>query len=142
MSISLRCCSAAGPDNGVCCVGSIGLHADYTGDDVSVSGVAIKPAETVKSLGVVLDRRLTFDQQVNNVCQACYFHIRALRHVRCSLPDVVAKTVACSIVSTRLDYCNGLYAGMTSANITKLQRVQNTLAPRLGSFYDRGSSIT
>ena len=95
-----------------------------------MSGVAIKPAETVKSLGVVLDRRLTFDQQVNNVCKACYFHIRALRHVglRCSLPDDVDKTVACSIVSSRLDYCNGLHAGMTSANITKLQRVQNTLA--------------
>ena len=62
---------------------------------VSVSGVAIKPAETVKSLGVVFDV-LTFDQQVNNVCKTCYFHIRALRHLRCSPPDYVAKTVACS----------------------------------------------
>ena len=95
---------------------------------VSVSGVAIQPSATINSLGVVLDRHLSFDQQVDSVCKACYFHIRALRHVRESLPDDVAKTVACSIVSSRLDYCNALYAGMSAANITKLQRVQNTLA--------------
>jgi len=100
-------------------------------DDVTsldVSGAAIQPAATVKSLGVVLDRQLSFDQHVNNVCRACYYHIRALRHVRDSLPDDVAKTVAVSIVTSRLDYCNALYCGMSSSNFDKLQRVQNTLA--------------
>jgi hypothetical protein len=95
---------------------------------VNVSGVAIQPAATVKSLGVILDRCLSFDQHISNVCKACYFHIRALRHVRDCLLDDVARTVACSIVSSRLDYCNSLYAGMSSANFTRLQRVQNTLA--------------
>ena len=95
---------------------------------LSISGVALKPSETVKSLGVVLDRRLSFDQHVNIVCRSCYFHIRALRHVRNSLPDEVAKTVAISIVTSRLDYCNALYFGMTNVNFTKLQRVHNTLA--------------
>ena len=73
-------------------------------------------------------RLLTFDQQVANVCKACYFHIRALRHVRQSLPDDVAKIVACSIVDSRLDYCNSLFVGMSDRNFKKLQRVQNTLA--------------
>ena len=95
---------------------------------INVSGAAIQPATTVKSLGVVLDRRLSFDQHVSSVCRACYFHIRALRHIRDSLPDDVARTVACSIVSSRLDYCNALYAGMSTDNFKKLQRVQNTLA--------------
>ena len=95
---------------------------------VCVSGVTVQTAETIKSLGVIIDRRLSFDQHVNNVCKSCYFHIRALRHVRDSLPDDVARTVAISIVTSRLDYCNGLYYGMSSANLDKLQRVQNTLA--------------
>ena len=51
-----------------------------------------------------------------------------MRHVRESLPDGVAKTVACSLVCLRLDYCNSLLAGMTKSNFNKLQRVQNTLA--------------
>ena len=40
----------------------------------------------------------------------------------------MANTVACSIVSTRLDYCNSLLLGTSAKNIDKLQRVQNTLA--------------
>jgi hypothetical protein len=95
---------------------------------VCVSGVAIQPSKSVKSLGVTLDKHLSFDEQVDNVCKSAYFHIRALRHIRESLPDDVTKTVACSIVSSRLDYCNALYYNLSSVNLAKLQRVQNTLA--------------
>ena len=95
---------------------------------IAVSGVRIKPSTVVKSLGVTLDGGLTFDQHIANVCKASYFHIRALRHVRKSLPDDVAKTVACSIVGSRIDYCNALLVGMSDSNFAKLQRVQNTLA--------------
>ena len=39
-----------------------------------------------------------------------------------------ATTLACSIVASRLDYCNSVLYGVTDANIAKLQRVQNSLA--------------
>jgi len=51
-----------------------------------------------------------------------------LHHVRSFLTDDVVRTVACSIVQSRLDYCNALFTGMSEANLSKLQRVQNTLA--------------
>ena len=95
---------------------------------VQVSNATIRPSPYIKSLGVTLDSKLTFDLHVSTVCKACYFHIRALRHVRESLPDNVARTVACSIVTSRLDYCNALLAGVTKSNLARLQRVQNTLA--------------
>ena len=66
--------------------------------------------------------------RVIRTAPASCFHIRALRHVRKSLPDDVAKTVACSIVGSRIDYCNALLVGMSDSNFAKLQRVQNTLA--------------
>jgi hypothetical protein len=100
-------------------------------DDIAalhVSDAAVQPSDVIKSLGVTLDRKLTFDQHVTAVCKASYFHIRALRHVRESLPEEIARTVACSVVGSRLDYCNSLYAGMSKQNFNKLQRVQNTLA--------------
>jgi hypothetical protein len=106
-------------------------------DVVHVSGAAIQPSSTIRSLGVTFDCKLTFNKHVANVSKACYCHIRALRHVRESLPDEVAKTVACSIVCSRLDYCNSLFAGMTKSNIQTLQRIQNTIARvvlRLGKF--------
>ena len=41
---------------------------------------------TVKSLGVVLDKRLCFDDKhVNDVCKFCYWHITAFRPVMLGL---------------------------------------------------------
>ena len=51
-----------------------------------------------------------------------------MRHVRSCLPPEVLRTVACSIVSAKLDYFNSLLYGTTKANIAKLQIVQNSLA--------------
>ena len=36
--------------------------------------------------------------------------------------------VVCAIVGAKLDYCNGILHGISTTNINKLQRVQNTLA--------------
>jgi hypothetical protein len=91
-----------------------------------VSDASIQPSSTVKSLGVTLDQKLSFDKHISTVCKQCFCHIRALRHVRDSLPDDVARTVACSIVGSRLDYCNSLLVGTSKSNIAQLQRVQNT----------------
>jgi hypothetical protein len=77
-------------------------------------------------IAVALDHWLSMD--LNNVCKACCFHIWAMHHVQGSLPDDAAKTVACSIFSSWLDYCNALYSGMSIANYLKLQYVRNTLA--------------
>ena len=50
------------------------------------------------------------------------------RHIRWLLPDDVVRTLACSIVTIRLDYCNSLMNNSSNQNLAKLQRVQNSLA--------------
>ena len=82
----------------------------------------------MKSLGVTFDSHLSFDKHINSICRACYFHIRGLRHVRPAMSTDTTKIVACAIVSSRLDYCNVLLAGMPQSNLDDLQHVQNTLA--------------
>ena len=47
---------------------------------------------------------------------------------RASLTTEASKTIAAAIVGSRLDYCNSLLAGTSISNLTRLQRVQNTLA--------------
>ena len=49
-------------------------------------------------------------------------------YVRSLLTDDVAQTVACSIIVSRLDYCNALFSGALAATFDKLQRAQNNLA--------------
>ena len=71
---------------------------------------------------------MSFDEHVSEICKASNFHIRALGHIRSSLTTEAAKTVAVTIVSSRLDYCNSLLAGTSALNLARLQLVQNTLA--------------
>ena len=82
----------------------------------------------MKSLGVIFDPRLTFDAHVLSVCKACNYHIWALRHIRRVLPQDVAKTLASSVVSSKLDYCNAVLYGTPNSTTSKLQKVQNCLA--------------
>ena len=95
---------------------------------VSVAGSPIKLQSSIKNLGVYLDSTISFDKQVSETCKACYFHIRALRHIRASLTTEASKTVAAAIVGSRLDFCNSLLAGTSVSNLARLQRVQNILA--------------
>ena len=54
--------------------------------------------------------------------------MRALRHIRPLLSLEFANQLACSIVASRIDYCNSLFYGMSQYNINRLQRLQNNLA--------------
>ena len=59
----------------------------------------------IKTLGIILGNRLTFDSHVASMCASCFFHIRAFRHIRPILTQDMAKSVAVSLISSRLDYC-------------------------------------
>jgi len=84
---------------------------------------------SIQSLEVTLDQKLSFDQPINNTSKWCYHHIRLLRHIRESLLDEIVMTIACSVIGSRLDYCNPFLTGTSKSNFfNKLQRVQNTLA--------------
>ena len=54
---------------------------------VNVAGENIVMSPSIKTLSIVLDSQLSFDNHVAAVMKACYFHMCALRHIRSSLPD-------------------------------------------------------
>jgi len=96
--------------------------------EVEVAGSRLQVAPKLKSLSVTIDSHLRFDCHAKEVARACNYHTRALRHVRTVLSDGLAQTVACSIVGSRLDYCNAMLYGAPAATLDVLQRAQNNLA--------------
>ena len=60
--------------------------------------------------------------------KSCYHHNRALRCIRPYLDLYTAKTIATSIVHSKLDYCNSLYYGLSKYLINRLQHIQHALA--------------
>ena len=71
---------------------------------------------------------MSFTDQINSLSKSCHFHIRDIRRIRHLLPLSAATALANSLVSSKLDYCNSLYYGISQANLNKIQRIQNTLA--------------
>jgi len=93
--------------------------------DLGCVSVSFSPVSNVRRLGV--SDTLLFNEHLDNVCK-CNFHTRALRHIRRHISEDAAKTIACSMVNGRLDYCNTLLHRTSFSNINKLQRGQNSVA--------------
>jgi hypothetical protein len=95
---------------------------------IQLMDVATKPSKTARNLGVIFDQNFNYRSHISMVCRSCRYHIRDLRRIRRCLTLENAKTLAVALVSSRLDYCNSLFYGIADKYLTKLQRVQNSLA--------------
>ena len=82
----------------------------------------------LRDLGVTLDSSLSFNQHVMNTCRSAFLEVRHIGLIRKYLTVDAAKTSACSLVFSRLAYCNSIMSGSPKCLIQKLQWVQNTAA--------------
>ena len=69
-------------------------------------------------------------QHICNTCKVAYIQIRHISSIRHFLTTQATKTLVCSLVLSRLHYCNSLISGCPQYLLDKLQKVQNA-APRL-----------
>ena len=74
------------------------------------------------------DADFSFSEHIKRTCKACFLQMRDLRRIRKYLTPEVAVLAANALVSSRLDYCNSLFRGLSGFNQYKLQSIQNTLA--------------
>jgi len=95
---------------------------------INVVGSIVPLSDSVKLLGVTLDKSLTFNKHANQVSQSCYYHLKALRHFRHCLDNHIASLIAHALISSRLEYCNSVLYGAPHYVTHKLQRVQSSLA--------------
>ena len=88
----------------------------------------ITPSDSARNLGVVFDGDFNFRKHISLVCRTCYYHISDLRRLRRCLTSEVSKTIATALITSKLDYCNGLLYNVTNRELSRLQGVQNCLA--------------
>jgi len=84
---------------------------------VSVAGVNLPVADEMKALGVVLDRRLTFQKDVMAVARSCNYHSQAIHYLCHLLSRELVLTLACILILTIMDYCNSVLYGTPSSSI-------------------------
>ena len=95
---------------------------------VSILGSLLHPVDSVRNLGVWFDADFSFSERIKRTCKACFLQMRDLHRIRKYLTSEVAVLAANALVSSRLDYCNSLFRGLSGFNQHKLQSIQNTLA--------------
>ena len=64
----------------------------------------------------------------NKICQAASFHIYNIRRIRKYLNNGATQALVHSIVICRLDYCNSPLYKVPAVHMSKLQRIQNSVA--------------
>ncbi len=80
--------------------------------------------EKVKNLGVIFDPELKLDRQIK------FLQLKGLRKLKSFLRLNDLEIVIHAFISTRLDYCNALYAGINQFSLSPLQLVQDAAAEK------------
>jgi len=99
---------------------------------INIAGSVVDLSETVTTLGVNLNQTLNLQRHVNNLCKSSYYHLRALRHIRASLPDDFCFSLATALIQSLL--C--LHLIFTNFKWSKTLSVELSLvqSPHLSSF--------
>ena len=104
------------------------VQKDVTIHGSFINDKCIRFVSTAKNLGVLLDSELCFNVQVTKVVSSCFHILKLLTRIKSFLTKNQLKTLACTLIFPKLDYCNGLYYGLDKSIIKKLQSVQNNAA--------------
>jgi len=78
---------------------------------------SIDTTQSARNLGFIFDEHLSFSDQISALSKSCYRHIHAFNCMRPYLDLHTAKTIATSIVHSKLDYCNSLYYSLPKFQI-------------------------
>ncbi len=108
-----------------------------------INTASITPSPSVRLLGVIIDSELNMSAQVNSMVSTCFYHLRRLRTIRRSLPLEASKTLINAFIVSRLDYCNGLLAGLNNKQLDRLQRIMHVAAKLVhgGGKYDHVTEL-
>ena len=100
---------------------SMPLSIDLHGNSISFSSNA-------RNLGINISDTLSLEIHIGNLCRISYCALRNISSIRQFLDLSTTKTLMCTLILSKLDYCNSLFYGIPTKLLDKLQKVQNAAA--------------
>ena len=89
-------------------------------------------SSSVRDLGVTLDAELTLSQHVNLVVRSCYYQLRQLRVISRSLSHDSAVVLVHAFITSRVDHCCSILAGLPLCVVGRMDRVLRSAARLIG----------
>ena len=113
-------------------------------ESIPVGDVFIIPSSRVKNLQALCmqDSSMTMmAAHIGRVCSAARLHFRNISRIRPFLSQTITEQLVHAFAISRIDMGNAALSGVTEAQLSRLQRVQNCAAG-LGSRNNRAEHIT
>ncbi len=93
-----------------------------------LESLSVFRSSRVRNLGVLVDQHLKFDKHISSVIGSSFYQLRLLSKIKHFLTPKTLEIAVHAFVTSRLDYCNSLYCGISKCQIAHLQLVQNAAA--------------
>ena len=88
-------------------------------------GKELSVAHSVKDLGVIVDKNLSFDEHINVLASDLINKLVMLSRIRHLFDQQSLFIIINSLIFTKLLYCSTVWSGTSKTNIHKLQLVHN-----------------
>jgi len=86
------------------------------------------PVDSYRNLGVIFDKNMSFTQHISSISISCFLNIRDLGHIRNTIDQTTACTIATSLIHSKIDYCNSHQLNLPATQTNRLQLVLNSAA--------------
>ena len=122
-----------------------GLATEHLPKSVKINDTTINFVPMLRDLEVTLDSSLSFNQHVMNTCRYAFLELRRIGSIRKYLTVAAAKTIVCSLVLSRLDYCNSILSQMSYSKTpesSKYSCTDYTKDAKNWTYYTSSENVT
>ena len=100
----------------------------FLAENCSELNIRLDNQPIVRSLGLIIDDRLSWSNYIKQLCRKISSAIVALRRIRSLISQTTAIQIYNALIQPHLDYCAPVWDGLSSCLCEKLQKLQNRAA--------------
>ena len=109
---------------------------------IDVNSMTVNCSPIIKYPGAWLDQHIQLCDHIVKKCRAAMMNWWKIEFLHWSLTQESAHTLVRGLVTSHLDYCNAIFAGLPKVLLKILQKVQNITAKLVLGYNKYDSSIT
>ena len=83
------------------------------------------PCEKVRNLGLIFDKKLSWEAHISMISRRCMGILSGLSHARHHLPNHIIGTLVTALVVSQIRYCISVYGNGSKKNLEQIQKVLN-----------------
>ena len=89
--------------------------------NITIGTDSIGFSESARNIGIFFDKALSLSPHVSGICKATSYQLHKISRIRNLLTREASKTPVHSLITSCLDYCNLVLAGLPDSDIKHLQ---------------------